>query len=193
MIEWLHRLLTAFDYLPLPPWRPSSERLYLSDEGRTLIATDGGTDFHTDRRLRHGGIGICGGGDSSWQYTSPLRGPAQMNGKAELIAAVLVAEAVQGQADLFPKGVEIIIDNQFACFACQALASGSRLRPATAHYPTFRRLQRVIRDMDKKDFFPSVGFPVTPRKVTDMMKSSSQRMIAILTRAPMHLPPEAKS
>ena len=152
MIEWLLGLPSEFDYPPLPSWRPSSEREYLSFEGRTLIATDGGTDFPTDRRLRHCGVGIYGGGNSSWQFTSPLRGPVQMNDKAELVAVVLAAEALQGQADLFPKGVEFLIDNQFVCFACQALASGSTLRPSTAHYPTFRRLQRVIQDIGG-DFF----------------------------------------
>ena len=117
--------------------------MYLSEEGRTIIATDGGTDFPTDRRLRHCGVGIYGGGNSSWQFTSPLRGPVQMNDKAELIAVVLAAEALQGQADLFPTGVELL----FVCFACQALASGGIIRPSTAHYPTFRRLQRVINDL----------------------------------------------
>ena len=112
-IEWLHSLPSEFDYPPLPPWRPSSDCEYLFGEGRTLFATDGGTDFPADRRLRHCGIGVYGGGDSSWHYTSPLRGPVQMNDKAELMAVVLAAEALQGQADLFPKGVEFIIDNQF--------------------------------------------------------------------------------
>ncbi len=46
-----------------------------------------------------------------------------------------------------------IIGNQFVCFSCQALASGSNLRTSTAHYPTFRRLQRVIRDIGVRDFF----------------------------------------
>ena len=89
----------------------------------------------TDRRLRHRGIRIYGGCDPSWQFTSPLRGPIQMNDKAELIAVVLAAEAVEAQAQLFPNGVEIVIDNQ----ACQALASGNKIRPSTAHYPTYRR------------------------------------------------------
>ncbi len=154
MIEWMHALPSEFDYPPIPPWRQSSEREYITAEGRTLIATDGGTDFPADRRrIRHCGIGIYGGGNSSWQYTSPLRGPVQINDKAELIAVVLAAEALQEQVELFPQGIEFIIDNQFVCFACQALATGGTLRTSTAHYPTFRRLQRVIRDIGVRDFF----------------------------------------
>ncbi len=91
VIAWMHSLPSEFDYPPFPPWRPSYEREYLAEEGRTLFATDGGTDFPTDRRIRHCGIGVYGGGNSSWQYTSPLRGPVQMNDKAELIAVVLAA------------------------------------------------------------------------------------------------------
>ncbi len=140
MIEWMHGLPSEFDYPPLPLWRPAADGCYLSEDGRTLFATDGGTDLPTDRRLRHWGIGIYGGGNSSWQYFSPLRGPIQMNDKAELISVVLAAEAIEAQAEMFPNGVESIIDNQVVCFACQALASGVKLRPSTAHYPAYRRL-----------------------------------------------------
>ncbi len=113
-----------------------------------------------------------------------------MNDKPELIAIVLALEAMQGQANLFPNGVQMIIDNQFVCFACQALASGINLCPSTAHYPTFRRLQRVIRD--KRISSHSAGFLVILRKVTGMMKSCSRRMIGILMKALMLLPPEAR-
>jgi hypothetical protein len=91
-------------------------------------------------------------GDSSWQYTSPLRGPIQMSDKAELIAVVLAAEAIELQADAFPDGVEFVIDNQAVCFACGTLASGGKLRTSTAHYPTYRRLERVITKIGRPGF-----------------------------------------
>ncbi len=47
MLEWLMGRTTEFDYPPPPPWRPAHDRLHLSKEGKTLIATDGGTDDPT--------------------------------------------------------------------------------------------------------------------------------------------------
>jgi hypothetical protein len=111
---------SEFDYPPLPPCRPATDRLYLTDQGKTLVATDGGTDLPTGRRLGHWGVGIYGGGDSLWQFTSPLHGPIQMKDNAELVAVVLAAEAIELQVEALPDGAEFIIDSQAVCFAFQA-------------------------------------------------------------------------
>ncbi len=68
-----------------------------------------------------------------------------MNDKAELVAVVLAAEAIEVRAEAFRNGVEFIIDNQAVCFACQTLATGGKLRTSTAHYPTYRRLKESSR------------------------------------------------
>ncbi len=75
-----------------------------------------------------------------------------MNDSSELVAVVLAAEAIEVQSEAFPNGVEFIIDNQAVCFACQTLAAGGKLRESTAHYPTYRWLERVIANMGKRFF-----------------------------------------
>ncbi len=49
MVECVLGLPSELNYPTLPPWRPASDRLYLSDEGETFIATDGGIDLPTDQ------------------------------------------------------------------------------------------------------------------------------------------------
>ncbi len=75
-----------------------------------------------------------------------------MNDTAELVAVGLSTEAMELQVDPFPDGVEFIIDNQAVCFACQTLVSGEKLRTSTAHYPTYRRLERVITNFGRPGF-----------------------------------------
>ncbi len=76
-----------------------------------------------------------------------------MNDEAELVAVALAAETIELQVDAFPAGLEFIIDNQAVCFACQTLASGSKLRTSTAYYPTDRHLERVITNIGMPGFF----------------------------------------
>ncbi len=149
MVEWL----LGFRLLSAPPWRPAFDRLYLSEDDRTLIATESGTNLPTDRRLRHCGVGIYGGGNSSGQFTSPLRAQIQVNDHAELVAVVLAAEAIELQVGAFPHGVELILDNQAVCFACQTLACSGKLRTSTAHYPTYRPFSRDIRKSGRPVLF----------------------------------------
>ena len=91
-------------YPPLPQWVPHPAMLLIFHDGRTQFGIDGGTDLPNDRRLRHSGIGIFAGGTSSWQYHSVLRSSIQMKDKTETVAAVLLAEAVAQQIDIFPSG-----------------------------------------------------------------------------------------
>ncbi len=59
-------------YPPLPPRVPDPAMLLISHDGRTQFGIDGGADLPNDRRLRHYGVGIFGGGTSVWQYHSVL-------------------------------------------------------------------------------------------------------------------------
>ena len=142
--QWLADIPGEDTYPPLPPWVPDPNMPFVSHDGRTQFGTDGGTDMPTHRRLRHSGIGIYGGGASSWQYSSVLRGPIQMNDKAETVAAVILAEAVELQIDLFPSGVEVFIDNEAVCMTAQKIAVGQPVRPSLAHRSWWRRLEEVV-------------------------------------------------
>ncbi len=64
-------------------------------------------------------------------------------------------EAIGAKANLLPNGVEIVIDNQAVCFACQA-ACGSKMRPSAAH----RRLERAFRGLERSAFFSFRGIPI---------------------------------
>ncbi len=66
---------------------------------------------------------------------------------------MIAAVAIEPQVVALPDGLEIIIDNQALCFACQTLASGGRLRTSTAHYPTYRRLERANTNIGRPGFF----------------------------------------
>jgi hypothetical protein len=112
-----------------------------------LIGTDGGTDLPRDRRLRHSGIGIFGGGTSSWNYQSQLLGPIQMNDKAELVAATLAVEGALDQPLAFTVGIEIIIDNKAVCDTCCSIARGQPPRPTLAHIVWHRRVERAVRSI----------------------------------------------
>ena len=108
------------------------------------FATDGGILYPTVRRIRHSGIGIFGGGTSSWQYSSVLRGPVQQTDKAELVALVLFAEAVLQQLHLFSSGVEVFVGNTDVCDLAHDIAQGMPFRPSVAHAYWWRHtLMRV--------------------------------------------------
>ncbi len=57
-----------------------------------------------------------------------------MNGRAELVAVVVAAEAVEAQLDAFPNGVEFVSDNLAVCDACRAISLGASLKITMAHY-----------------------------------------------------------
>ena len=56
-----------------------------------------------------------------------------MNDRAELVALVLAAEAIELQAECFPSGVEFVVDNMSVCDACRSISSGV---PQRLHWPT---------------------------------------------------------
>ncbi len=144
IIEWQKSLLPE-DYDPLPPFLPDPSLLFFSEDGLALVGTDGGTDLPRDRRLRHSGIGIFGGGSSTWNYHSPLLGPIQMNDKAELVAATLAVEGAVDQPLSFALGIEIIIDNKGVCDTCCSIAKGQSPRPTLAHIVWYRRMEKAIK------------------------------------------------
>jgi hypothetical protein len=144
LLEWVASIPKEDTYPPLPPWVPDPAFICQDEEGRVQFATDGGTSYPTVRRLRHSGIGIYGGGASSWQYSSVLRGPIQQNDKAELVAVVLFAEAVLQQIHLFPNGVEVFIDNEAVCDMAVLVTGGQPFRPSAAHAYWWKRLRAVV-------------------------------------------------
>ncbi len=59
-----------------------------------------------------------------------------MNDRAELVAVVLAAEAIEVWLDAFPKGVEFVIDNLTVRDTCRDIACGSPVKSTLAHYPS---------------------------------------------------------
>ncbi len=64
--EWLPDIPGEDTYPPLPPRAPDPAILLVSPDGRAQFGKDAGTDMLADRRLRHSGVGIFGGGTSSY-------------------------------------------------------------------------------------------------------------------------------
>jgi hypothetical protein len=111
IVEWQSSLQPE-NYEAVPPYTPDPSLDLVSEDGLILTGTDGRTHL---RRLRHSVIGICGGGSSSWNSSSPLFGPVQMKHKAELVATDRTVEAVGDKEQAFLEGVEVFIDNKAAC------------------------------------------------------------------------------
>ena len=147
-----------------------------------MVGTDGGTDLPRDRRLRHSGIGIFGGGSSSWNYHSPLLGPIQMNDKAELVAATLAIEAALDQPLAFDKGIEIVIDNKAVCDTCCSIAEGKDPRPTLAHVVWYRRVRTAVallHSSNRAVRFTWVPSHTTPADVASGRITHVQRLLNV--------------
>jgi hypothetical protein len=176
ILAWKRSIPSEDSYPPLPKWEPDPALPCVSADGRKVFATDGGTDHPREGKIRLSGIGIFSGGTSSWQYKSLLRGPVQQNDKAELVAAVLLAEAIVKSQDDFPGGVQILIDNQAVCDGAASLVRGSKPKPTVAHLWWWRRLEVAILTLTPNFFlFTWIPSHCTKKDVADGKISEMHR------------------
>ncbi len=72
-----------------------------------------------------------------------------MNGKTELVAAVLAVEAVGDKEQSFQVGANLFIGSKAVCETCQLIAEGKPLRPSLDHITWYRRMQRAVLRMQE--------------------------------------------
>ena len=97
--------------------------------------------------LRYSGIGIFVAYGSNWNLAAPLRGPTQQNDKAELVAAVLLVEAVSRQVESLGFGILLLIDNKWVCDNIQSILDGNRPSPVVSHWDWWARVYEAAENL----------------------------------------------
>ncbi len=74
----------------------------------------------------------------------PSGGFTQQHDKAELVAVVLLAEAVADQQGSFLQPILRLVDNKWISYQAQPIFAGGGFKPSIAHVYWWRRVQAAI-------------------------------------------------